>query len=145
MCVFVRMGKCVCVDMAKKWIQPTNKRLVGSASIASLSQLVYLLPRYRCYGKSSLNDERVSVTSSFVPPELLISHLQCGLATVSLIVLFLSLPPNTPHTPFSAEKPGRYVHQPRPREEAGHHLRVRHRQTHAEPDTGQLSPASRPH
>lgn len=39
-----------------------------------------------------------------------------------------------------AEELGRYVHQPRPGEEAGHHLCVRHCQTHAEPHTGQLSP-----
>ncbi len=30
-----------------------------------------------------------------------------------------------------AEKTGRYVHQPRPREKAWHHLRIWHRQTHA--------------
>lgn len=45
----------------------------------------------------------------------------------------------SPSSLWSAEETGRYVHQPRPGEEAGHRLRVRHGQAHATRDTGLLN------
>lgn len=42
------------------------------------------------------------------------------------LFVFLSSPPTTPPSPSLVEELGRYVHQPRPGEEAGYHLRVRH-------------------
>lgn len=61
------------------------------------------------------------------------------MSTVSLSLFFLFLPSSPPSLSLAKEV-GRYVHQPRPGEEAGHHLRVRHCQTHAAHDSGQLSP-----